>query len=255
MRNLILLILLFIVSPKLNVAQTKIHSHNDYEQKRPFLEAYEFKVDQLEADVFLVGDSLIVAHTKKQINSANTLNKIYLDPIAVFFKQYKNRVSIEKKYTFNLMIDVKENWNLVFPVLKKEIEKYGEVFNSSKSKYAIKIVISGNRPVDSLYHTFPSWVYFDGLPNISYAPEDFKRVTMISDNFANYSKWKGVGEIPVADKEKLLSAVKQANAQHRYFRFWGAPDTKDSWKQLNELGRVIINTDKISESKTYFNNK
>ena len=238
-----------------SLAQTKVHSHNDYEQKRPFFEAYEAKADQIEADIFLVGDSLIVAHGKKQIDPKNTLNKLYLNPIAAFFKQYKNKVSEDKKYTFSLMIDVKENWNAVYPVLKREIEKYGDVFNRSKNKYAIQIVISGNRPADTTFHTYPKWLFFDGLPNISYAKEDLERVTMISDNFANYSKWKGVGEIPESEREKMLIAVKQANKMHRSFRFWGAPDNKITWQLLKSLGVVIINTDKIKEVKLNRNKK
>lgn len=240
--------LLFAISSS-GFSQTIIHSHNDYEQKRPLLQAYESRANEIEADVFLVGDSLIVAHSKKKINPQNTLGRLYLAPIASFFKQYGNKVSIEKKYTFTLMIDVKENWNLVYPVLKREIEKYGEIFDRSKNKLAIQIVISGERPPDSTFHTYPKWLFFDGLPNISHAKRDFKRVTMISDNFANYSKWKGDGKIPEADRVKLSVAVTEANKKHRYFRFWGAPDTENSWKQLLTLGSVIINTDKIVESK------
>ncbi len=230
-------------------AQTKIHSHNDYNRQRPFFEAYELKADQIEVDIFLVGDSLVVAHSKKQIKIENTLNKLYLMPIASLFKQHKNRCSVDDNYTFSLMIDVKENWDLVYPVLKREIEMYGNVFNRNKSKAAIQIVISGARPADSTFHTYPNWLFFDGLPSLTYAKKDLKRITMISDNFSKYSKWKGVGLIPEVDKRKLLSAVQNANQLNRPFRFWGAPDTKDCWLQLNELGKVIINTDKIKESK------
>lgn len=229
--------------------QIKIHSHNDYEQKRPFLEAYEFKADEIEADVFLLGDSLVVAHSKKKINPKNTLTKLYLAPIASFFEKYGNRVSIDKECTFSLMIDVKENWDLIYPALRKEIEKYGGIFDRSKNKLAIQIVISGERPTDLTFHNYPKWLFFDGLPNVNYAEEDFDRVTMISDNFANYSKWNGIGEMPIVDREKLKEAVTDANKKHRSFRFWGAPDTKKCWQELLDLGRVIINTDKISESK------
>ena len=94
-------------------AQTKIHSHNDYNRQRPFFEAYELKADQIEVDIFLVGDSLVVAHSKKQIKIENTLNKLYLMPISSLFKQHKNRCSVDDNYTFSLMIDVKENWEKI----------------------------------------------------------------------------------------------------------------------------------------------
>lgn len=231
------------------LSQTKLHSHNDYEHQRPLIAAYEARADFIEADIFLVGDSLIVAHSKKQINLNNTLNKLYLNPITSLFKQYNKKVSADKKYTFSLMIDVKEDWEMVYPVLKREIEKYGNVFNRRKNKYAIQIVISGQRPIASAFHTYPEWLFFDGLPNIIYAREDFKRVALISDKFSNYTNYNGVGNISKVDKLKLISAVEKANQMKRDFRFWGAPDTKDSWLQLSELGKVIINTDKIKEYK------
>ena len=230
-------------------AQTKVHSHNDYVQEKPLLTAYESQADQIEADVFLVGDSLVVAHSKKEIDPKNTLNKLYLDPINSLFKKNNGKVSADKKYTFSLMIDVKENWNAVYPVLKREIEKYGDVFNRSKNKYAIQIVISGNRPADSTFHTYPTWLFFDGLPNISYAKKDLDRVTMISDNFATYSKWKGSGFINGADAQKLITIIKQAKQLKKPVRFWGAPDTEDSYINQMQLGVGIINTDRVQRVK------
>lgn len=253
MKKIILFVLSIFVAI-VSYAQTKVHSHNDYLQKRPLISAYEAKADQIEADIFLVGDSLIVAHSKKEINLDNTLNKLYLNPIALLFKQYNNKVSSDKKYTFSLMIDVKENWDLVYPVLKREIEKYGGLFNRPENKYAIQVVISGARPADSTFHTYPNWLFFDGLPNISYAKKDLKRVTMISDNFASYSKWKGSGDISDEDKQKLEKIVIQAKQLKKPVRFWGAPDTKDSWVTQLSIGSTIINTDKVEQVKYFLTN-
>lgn len=230
-------------------AQTKVHSHNDYAQKRPLFTAYEAQVDQIEVDVFLVGDSLMVAHNKKEIDPKNTLNRLYLDPINLLFKENKGKVSVDKRYTFSLMIDVKENWAAVYPVLKREIEKYGDIFNRSKNKYTIQIVISGNRPADTTFHTYPNWLFFDGLPNISYAKKDLERISMISDNFATYSKWKGSGFINGDDAQKLITIIKQAKQLKKPIRFWGAPDTEDSWINQMELGVDIINTDSVQRVK------
>ncbi|MES2418081.1 MAG: glycerophosphodiester phosphodiesterase [Bacteroidota bacterium] len=243
------LLLLFAL---LGFAQVRIHSHNDYSQGKPFHTAYLNKVEEMEADIFLVGDSIIVAHGKKDIEPSNTLYNLYLKPINEKFKQYRGQVSEDKDYTFSLMIDVKENWATVYPTLKKEIEKYGRIFERNKYKNAIRIVISGNRPTDSTFRTYPKWLFFDGLPQLKYAKEDLKRVALISDNFASYSKWNGYGEIPLADKEKLQKLINDAHRINKPIRFWAAPDTIDSWEQLYKLGVDMINTDKISECSTYF---
>jgi hypothetical protein len=232
-------------------AQVKIHSHNDYTHASPLLEAYAYQIDEIEIDIFLIGNSLIVAHSKKDKNLSRTLDSMYLSPLASWTKEDGKR-GIKTNYGLQLMIDVKENWDLVYPVLRKEIEKYGELFNKGSNKDGIQIVISGSRPSESTFHTYPQWLFFDGLPNVNYAKADLERITMISDNFENYSKWTGVGEIPVADKAKLKKAIAQVHQLKKPIRFWGAPDTVACWKQLQELGVDIINTDKIRECKSYF---
>ncbi len=237
------------------LAQVKIHSHNDYVQQKPFFMAYANQVDQMEADIFFVGDSILVAHSKRELKPSNTIYSLYLKPIATAFKKYNNRVSEDKKYTFSLMIDVKDSWSTTYPALKREIEKYGNLFNRGKKKHAIQIVISGSRPEYATFNTYPKWLYFDGLPNVAYAKKDLKRVTMISDNFANYSKWKGVGEIAEVDKQKLSKIISAAHQLHKPIRFWGAPDTETCWKLLAELGADITNTDRIAESKKFFKNE
>lgn len=232
-------------------AQVKIHSHNDYEQKVPFYLAYQQRVYQIEADVFEKDGKLLVAHSKKEINDNNTLDKLYLDPIDSLFIHYLGRVSADEDYTFILMIDFKTEWQPTFLALQRYIEKYGDKFDRSQNNKAVQIVISGNRPTDALFHTFPRWIYFDGLPNVAYTRKDLKRVTMISDNFAKYSKWKGKGNIPEADKFKLKVLIDAAHELKKPFRFWGAPDTEDCWRELLLLGADIINTDKLVESSNF----
>jgi hypothetical protein len=244
-------LLLFTLSTFTGFAQVKIHSHNDYEQKNRFHLAYNNRVYQIEADVFEVAGELIVAHNKKGINPVNTLDRLYLKPIDSLFKLYEGRVSDTKRYTFTLMIDFKTDWETTYQALKKQIEKYGDIFDRSKNKNAVQIVISGNRPPDSTFHTYPTWIFFDGLPTVNYAASDLKRITMISDNFGSYSRYGGNGEILEADKIKLKKVIEDARKIHRPVRFWGAPDTPDCWQELYKLGTEIINTDKISECKTY----
>ncbi|TCD12000.1 glycerophosphodiester phosphodiesterase [Pedobacter frigidisoli] len=223
-------------------AQVKIHSHNDYTHQKPFYEAVANKVFSIEADVFVVGDSLSVAHSRKEIKSGNTLENLYLKPIAALSKT-------KAFYSFQLMIDFKDSWTSTYPILQRALKSYQKYFSKENKK--VTIVISRNRPADSTFHTFKD-VSFDGLPNVNYAPEDLNKVTMISDNFAIYSKWKGFGEISEADKTKLKTLIDNAHKIGKPFRFWGAPDTETSWKLLHDLGADIINTDKVTEATTYF---
>ncbi|MFC3366353.1 hypothetical protein ACFOG5_24525 [Pedobacter fastidiosus] len=70
---------------------------------------------------------------------------------------------------------------------------------------------------------------------------------MISDNFAAYSGWKGIGRISEADQAKLKELIENAHKIGKPFRFWNAPDNEASWKLLLNLGADIINSDKVAE--------
>lgn len=240
-KHFLVFIILFLPVLFVN-AQVKIHSHNDYTHEKPFYDAAKNKVFSIEADVFVVGDSLIVAHSKEEIKAGNTLEKIYLKPILALSKT-------KDFYRFQLMIDFKESWDLTYPVLVKTLKPYEKLFSKGGM---INIVISGNRPPNNTFHLFPQMIKFDGLPGINYAPEDLKTITMISANFADYSKWKGIGEIPEIDKAKLTELIRNAHQIDRPFRFWGAPDNMACWKLLHGLGADIINTDKVTQATNYF---
>jgi len=226
-------------------AQVKIHSHNDYTHQNPFFEAINQKAFSIEADIFLVGDSLMVAHSKKEIKTGNTLEKMYLKPIEALSKT-------KNFYSFQLMIDVKDNWNLTYPVLLKTLNRYKRDFKKQGKK--VSVVISGSRPAESTFHHYPNVINFDGLPGQDYAPKDLKKVVMISDNLATYSKWNGIGKIPDLDKEKLLKVINNVHKIGKPCRFWNAPDTEACWNLLRELRADIINTDKVKESTAYFKN-
>lgn len=232
-------------------AQPKIHAHNDYQQKTPLKTALQKKAEQIEADIFLINDTLFVAHAKKDIKPDNTLNRLYLEPIAQYLQQQRKFKGGDKNYRFSLMIDIKENFDQVYPVLKREIEKYGDYFDASRNRRAVKIVISGDRPARETFSTYPKWLFFDGLPQISYTKNELKKIALISAQFSKFSKWKGNGSLASNDEILIKKVINEAHQQGKQIRFWGAPDQPLAWKKLVELGVDYINTDKIVETR-YF---
>src|SRR3989442_12400921 len=57
------------------------HAHNDYEHRRPLLDALECGFCSVEADIWLVDGSLLVAHDQNQVKPERTLQSLYLDPL------------------------------------------------------------------------------------------------------------------------------------------------------------------------------
>ena len=54
------------------------HSHNDYERRGAFQDAYNQQFGSIEADVFLVNDTLYVAHNLKDVKPKRTLSELYI---------------------------------------------------------------------------------------------------------------------------------------------------------------------------------
>lgn len=223
----------------------KIHSHNDYAKARPFLNAYEQKADFIEADIWLQNGKLVVSHDKPG-PQAPTLDSLYLQPIVRLFRQFKDKPSADRDYTFNLVVDVKDNPTEILPLLISLLEQNLPVFNRAANPKAIQVIISGNRPKIPNYFDYPL-LQFDGRPSEVYDEETLQRIALISDNFQLYSHWDGNGELSDEDREKLKRVIKRAHNDKKPIRFWAIPDTPNAWKQLKKLGVDVINTDKVAE--------
>lgn len=65
-------------------SQANAHSHNDYEKKNPFHEAYNEKFGSIEADVHLVNGKLLVGHDSKDLDASKTLELLYLSPLSQY---------------------------------------------------------------------------------------------------------------------------------------------------------------------------
>ncbi|KKL89037.1 hypothetical protein LCGC14_1918670, partial [marine sediment metagenome] len=85
-----------------NSASSRIHSHNDYLQNVPFWKAYAAGASSIEADVFLVNDTLYVAHTIEEIDIGRTLERMYFDPLKEVLM-----LGFEGPNQLQLLVDIK----------------------------------------------------------------------------------------------------------------------------------------------------
>src|SRR5215217_4940425 len=173
------------------------HSHNDYTRKKPFYDAYEQQFGSMEADLYLVDDSLFVAHEVKEINPKRTFTALYLNPIIEQTQKNNGHIYPQQNVRMQLLVDLKTSGPETLAALVKLLEPHRRLFAPSGS---VKIVISGNVPDPAKFGDYPSYIFFDGRPENSYTTEQLKRIGLISQNFQKYSKWNGEGPIP--EKEK-----------------------------------------------------
>lgn len=227
---------------------SNIHSHNDYQSKLPFYSAYSNEVGVIEADVFLVENELFVAHTSKEIAPHNTLKSLYLEPLSSKLKNLGG-----KAYPSNapliLMIDIKSDADLTLKTIVQQLKIFPDIISNKN----IKIVISGNRPLPTLWSTYPEFIHFDGRLNENYTENQVERIEMISADLKAITVWNGKGVLTQPDAEKIQQIIKKVHNQNKKIRFWGTQDNVNTYMTLMNLNVDFIGTDKVAELTQFIN--
>ncbi|MCL7987261.1 alkaline phosphatase [Sphingobacterium sp. lm-10] len=227
------------------------HSHNDYEQAIPFLTAYHAGMESIEVDLFLRDDTLYAAHDQKDITVGRTLEKLYLQPLAELYRANGAHPFADTTKNLQLLLDFKEDYQRLMPSLIALLLKYDFLFDDARSAHPVHIVISGNMPAPELFSQFPTWIKFDGRPNIPYTDAQRKHLGMISQDLRVYSQWNGKGEPAKMELQKIMQDAKQAADWGVSFRLWGTSDNVNTWIVLEKMGVTWLNTDHPAQLKVY----
>lgn len=224
------------------------HSHNDYEQTVPFYAAYNAGFGGIEADIFLIHGNLIVAHDMAEVQKNRSLEEYYLKPLQDFVEKNNGYAYADSTKQLQVLIDVKTGGVNTLDAFIAVLKKYPLLIDNKTIVWAI----SGNRPADSLWASYPPFIQFDGLLfKDNYSAEALQKIVMMSDDFKSYSSWRGEGELPAADLQKIRAAIARCHTLNKKVRFWDAPDIPNAWKQFMQLGVDYINTDHIPELANY----
>ncbi|GAB4185499.1 MAG: phosphatidylinositol-specific phospholipase C/glycerophosphodiester phosphodiesterase family protein [Thermoflexibacter sp.] len=234
-------------------AQVKIlyqaHAHNDYEHKKPLFEALSLGFISIEADIHLVDGQLLVSHNKPKLGEAKTLRESYLEPLRKRILANQGKVYPNTSIPLYLMIDIKTDAQSTYQVLKEQLTEYQEIItywkHGQENKGAVLVFLSGNRPVDTVINDTLRFVALDGRL------EDLDRhypnqiMPVISENYTKIFKWKGSGQMPQEEVEKLKNLTTKTNQQGKKLRFWASPENENVWKTLMENNVGLIGTDQL----------
>lgn len=223
--------------------KTEIHSHNDYEQARPFWGAYEASAASIEADIWLIDGIIYVAHDREDVHSDRLLKNMYLEPIKQVMDKNGGMAYSEGK-GIQLLVDLKsgpETLDSLIGLIKAE--KMESYFDVKKNQNAVQIVITGDKIAKEHFTQYPDYIYFDGLPNVDYSEEQLERIPMISAYRGHFTKWKGKGKMDKTDQKRIKKIVKSAHKKGCKFRIWAFPDNEEGWRMSKKLGLDYINTD------------
>lgn len=233
----------------------RAHAHNDYEHPRPLLDALDHRFGSVEADIYLVGDQLLVAHDPEDLDPARTLESLYLDTLAARVKANHGRVYRGHRGSLQLLIDIKTEGASTYLELDRHLRRYKHLFTTYAHGRVfpgpVTAVISGDRGarVPMAAQTVRRAFYDGRLADLgSPAPASF--IPLISDNWTLNFTWRGVGAFPDAERQKLRTIMQAAHSRGQKVRFWATPDlagpARDAlWTELLAADVDFINTDDL----------
>ncbi|MFF9686987.1 phosphatidylinositol-specific phospholipase C/glycerophosphodiester phosphodiesterase family protein [Streptomyces sp. NPDC014623] len=239
----------------------RAHAHNDYLHPRPLHDALAHGFTSVEADIFLVGGELLVAHEAGSLDPARTLVSLYLDPLLARVRANHGRVHAGHHAPLQLLIDIKTDGAATYLVLDRTLRRYRHILTGSVHGRvrtgAVTPVISGDRaarvPMEA---QATRYAFYDGRPEDlgTAAPASF--IPLISGNWATNFSWKGAGPFPAAERDRLRTLVLAAHARGQRVRFWGTPDVAGPereavWTELVAAGVDHLNTDDLAGLETF----
>ncbi|MDH2387923.1 phosphatidylinositol-specific phospholipase C/glycerophosphodiester phosphodiesterase family protein [Streptomyces sp. HNM0663] len=233
----------------------RAHAHNDYLHERPLHDALAYGFTSFEADVFLVGGELLVAHEPAELDPSRTLSSLYLDPLMARVRANHGCVYPGHRRPVQLLVDIKADGVAAYRALHRLLRRYRSMLstyaNGQVRLGAVTPVVSGDRaaraPMEAqrLRHAF-----YDGrLDDLDGAPPA-SLIPLVSSNWTHGFAWRGTGPFPPDERERLHSLVAAAHARGRRMRFWATLDTagpaRDAlWSELLAAGVDHVNTDDL----------
>ncbi|MEU4211674.1 phosphatidylinositol-specific phospholipase C/glycerophosphodiester phosphodiesterase family protein [Streptomyces sp. NPDC026206] len=231
------------------------HAHNDYAHPHPLADALAHGFNSVEADIWLVGDKLLVAHDASGLDPRRTLEALYLDPLLRRVRANHGRVHRGYDLTLQLLIDIKTSGESTYRALSRRLRPYHSILTVSAGgrvrRSAVTAVVSGDRgarvpmEAETVRHAF-----YDGrLTDLGGAPASF--APLVSDNWSQNFTWQGTGPMPERERAALRRIVTAAHAEHRKVRFWATPDQPGParealWRELLAAGVDYLNTDDLA---------
>lgn len=230
------------------------HAHNDYEHKRPLLDALEQGFCSVEADVYLVGDELLVGHTRRDLRRERTLEKLYLAPLRERVRAGGGRV-YRGGPTLYLLIDVKTEGRPTYAAVDKLLAQYGDMLSVTRdgkhSAGAVTVVISGNCDRETILQQKVRYAGIDGRPSDLDSEVPAALMPWISASWGLLFRWKGEGAMPESERRKLRDLVGKAHRHGRMVRFWATPESAEVWQELLDAQVDLLNTDRLVQLRQF----
>ncbi len=224
-------------------------SHNDYWREHPLFDALSYRFNCVEADLWLIDGELYVAHDRPEPSPAITFTQMYLQPLAKYIREQGGKVYPDSDRPFYLMVDCKTPGEPLYAVLREQLKPFAKLFCGVKDgEYhdgPVLLFLSGDKPARTVSDEQTRLVFLDGRledlgkeipPSVS---------PVLSDNYASFFSWRGTGEMPAAELQRMRDLIARVHGEGKLFRWWGAPDTEQFKRFFISEGVDLIGADDL----------
>ncbi|NJP52944.1 hypothetical protein HCJ93_23470 [Streptomyces sp. SBST2-5] len=243
----------------------RAHAHNDYEHPRPLFDALDHRFGSVEADIFLGGGQLLVAHDPVDLDPSRTLESLYLEPLAARVRANRGAVYRGHRTPLQLLIDIKTEGSSTYLELDRRLRRYRHLFTTYAHGRVlpgpVTAVVSGDRaarlPMEAQR---VRRAFYDGRLADLGGPAPASLVPLISDNWSLHFTWLGSGAFPEAERAKLRQIVRTAHVRGQKVRFWATPDLPGPereavWRELADAGVDFLNTDDLAGLESFLDSR
>jgi hypothetical protein len=237
----------FAGAPKRPSPALRAHSHNDFAQERPLIDALESRFYSVEADVWLHAGELVVSHLG--FNLTGRLEDLYLEPLQRRVNRYGTVHGDGQG--FLLWLDIKDRSPELTRKLHEMLARYPMLTRFTDDGITpgpVTIVMTGSREAKKRYARYS--YRFACHDQLRFSASDPGAGGKGGDpwcwyalNWATYFKWDGSGAMPEFEARMLRSLVKGVREKGRRLRFWNVPDTPEAWAATLDAGVDLVATD------------
>lgn len=219
------------------------HSHNDYLQKRPLLDAVESRISSVEADIWLENGKILVAHERGKWSGE--FEELYLKPLDQLWHQ--NALPVREDKMFMLWLDIKDGTAELREHLQKLLASYTWTHTADPNRARVEIILTGDKDSKEAFVTeHPSeFVTRDSNSFLDGDPSSSPGWSWYALNWKKIATWNGIGTIPKEERERLRLLVSKIHAKGRKLRLWNHPATLAFWQEASSAGVDLLGTDQM----------
>lgn len=224
----------------------RAHAHNDYLHEHPLEDALAQRFYSVEADVWMDGGILMVAHWPWNIQGS--LRQLYLDPLQ---KRVDEKSSVHGDgRPFTLWIDIKDKNPLLPDLLHRVLNEYPmltEFSDVGRRQAPVTVILTGEAMAKERF--VEDWDSRRAVRDSGdYTPDDppaDQKWRAYALNWSSYLSWTGEGDPSDDDKQRMACIMENAHASGRTVRFYAIPAKTAVWKFLLDHGVDFINADDL----------